>query len=337
MKNGADRYLPMWVWVLVAVGAVGSVVFLASKDRRREPPQSFRYEIAQYEQVDPSLILCSESAAITPDIPQLQALATSQDGRIYVAGANAVVVYGLDGNELARYTVSRAPGCLAVAPDGEILLGMTDHIEVLHANGKPKAVWPALSGHAHVTSIAADAENVYVADAGNRVVVRFDRKGNFVKRIGQADPANDVPGFIVPSPCFDVAFDNTGALWAVNPGRHGLENYRCDGTLITAWYRPSMEPDGFSGCCNPSHVAFRSDGSLVTAEKGLARVKIYSVDRKLVGFVAPPETFHGAPTGAFSAELETPLVDVAVDSKDRILVLDANKNAVRVFEEKEPA
>jgi hypothetical protein len=225
---------------------------------------------------------------------------------------------------------------MAVAADGEILLGMTDHIETLGPDGKPKAVWPSLGERAHLTSIAVDEENVYAADAGNRVVVRLSREGQLVNTIGQEDPSKDIPGFIVPSPCFDVAFDNTGALWAVNPGKHGIENYRGTGELVTAWYRPSMEAEGFSGCCNPSHIAFRSDGSLVTAEKGLARVKVYSVDQKLMGFVAPPAAFHVAPTGAFSSELKTPFADLAVDSRDRVLVLDVKMNAIRVFEEKRP-
>ena len=269
-----------------------------------------------------------------PIVPGLAALATSPKGRIYVAGNDTVVVYDLEGHEIARHAINGAPSCLAVAADGEILLGMTDHVEVLHVDGKPKSVWPSRGERPHLTSIAVNGECVYVADAGNRVVVRYDREGNAAQDIGKADPSRDIPGLVVPSPYFDVAFDNTGAFWAVNPGRHGLECYRRNGALISAWYRPSIEAEGFSGCCNPSHVAFRSDGSLVTAEKGLARVKIYSVDQKLVGFVAQPATFHDSPMGAFTCELETPLADLAVDSRDRVLVLDANRNAIRVFEEK---
>ncbi|NIA14152.1 MAG: hypothetical protein GWP08_08725 [Nitrospiraceae bacterium] len=334
VRNKTGKPIPAWVWGVATVIAIGVVVLLASKDWRRDPPQSFRYEVAQYERVDPSRVLFEEREPITPDVPGLTALATSPEGRIYAAGTNAVVVYGLDGREIARHAINGSPTCLAVTADGEILLGMTDHVEVLHADGKPKARWPSLGERAHLTSIAANGEDIYAADAGNRVVVRFDREGNVVQHIGKADASKGIPGFVVPSPYFDVTFDNTGTFWAVNPGRHGLESYRSSGALISAWYRPSIEAEGFSGCCNPSHVAFRSDGSLVTTEKGLARVKLYSVDQKLVGFVAQPATFHDSPMGAFSCKLETPLVDLAVDSKDRVLVLDANKNAIRIFEEK---
>ena len=337
MSDETYKRLPVWVWGIVTVIAIAVVVLLVSSDRRPEPPQSFRYEVAQYEKVDPSRILFEERDSITPNIPGLAALATAADGRIYAAGTGAVAVFGLDGREVARHPIDGTPTCLAVAPDGDILLGMTDHVEVLHADGKPKIQWPSRGERAHLTSIAVKGEDVFVADAGNRIVVAYDREGNAARDIGKADPAKDIPGFVVPSPHFDVAFDNMGALWAVNPGRLGLESYRSNGALITAWYRPSMEAEGFSGCCNPSNVAFRSDGSLVTTEKGLARVKIYSVDQRLVGFVADPAIFYESPAGAFSCEIETPLVDLAVDAKDRVLVLDTNKNAIRVFEEKAPA
>jgi hypothetical protein len=98
-----------------------------------------------------------------------------------------------------------------------------------------------------------------------------------------------------------------------------------------------MEPDGFCGCCNPAHIAFRSDGTMVTVEKGLVRVKLYSVDQKLLGFVAGPDAFRSTPGGPFSAELDMPLLDVAVDANDRILIVDGRSNTVRVFKIEEPA
>jgi hypothetical protein len=330
----SNRQFPPWVWGLITVLAVGAVVLLASGDRRSEPSQAFRYEIGEYEKIDPALVTHTELPSIDPGISALSALATSAGGRIYAAGTGVLAVYDLDGAELVRHAIFGQPNCLAVSPDGEIFLGMDDHVEVLDSTGESKAVWPNLGDRAHVTSITASGEDVYVADAGNRVVVRLDRQGKVLARMGKKDADKDIPGFIVPSPCFDVAFDNAGALWAVNPGRHGLENYRSTGELVTAWYRPSMELDGFCGCCNPAHVAFRSDGSLITAEKGLARVKVYSVDQKLLGVVAPPEAFHESPLGAFSEEVEVHFLDLAVDARNRVLLLDGRRNVIRVFQEK---
>ena len=85
-----------------------------------------------------------------------------------------------------------------------------------------------------------------------------------------------------------------------------------------------MRIDGFSGCCNPSHIALLADGAFVTAEKGLPRVKIHNIDGSLRCVVATPDQFEEGVTG----------LDVAVDAEGRIHVLDPSRNVVRRFEEK---
>jgi len=86
-----------------------------------------------------------------------------------------------------------------------------------------------------------------------------------------------------------------------------------------------MQLDGFGGCCNPSHVAMLSDGSFVTSEKGLERVKIHLPSGDFKSVVAAPSQFDEGTKG----------LDLAVDSKDRILVLDPSRKMVRIFELKE--
>lgn len=115
-----------------------------------------------------------------------------------------------------------------------------------------------------------------------------------------------------------------GELWAVNTGRHALEAYNSKGEQISTWERTSMSIEGFSGCCNPSSIAMLSDGSFVTAEKGLERVKIHLPSGDFKSVVAAPELFEEGTVG----------IDLAVDSNDRILVLDPAKKMVRIFESK---
>lgn len=335
MSRESRKRVPAWLWGGITVVVVAVVAALAISDRRPEPPVSYELDLTKYQKVDPALVVFDETGQIAPDVEHLRALGTGPDERIYVAGENGLVVYGLDGVEVARAKIDGRPDCLAVAPDGEILLGLRTHVEVLEADGTPKPAWDEIGGKAYITSIAVDSEDVYVADAGNRVVFRYDRTGKLLGRIGEKDAGRGIPGLIVPSPYFDVAFDNQGSLWVANTGRHGLENYRSNGDLMASWYRPSFSVDGFCGCCNPSHIAFRNDGTLVTAEKGLARIKLYSVDQKLIGFIADPKIFDDILEGAVLCDLETPLQDLAVDARNRVLVLDSKRNVVRIFEEKE--
>jgi hypothetical protein len=70
----------------------------------------------------------------------------------------------------------------------------------------------------------------------------------------------------------------------------------------------------------------------VAAEKGLAatRVKVYGVDGKLDNLVANLDAFDERPDGPAI------VLDVAVDSQGRVLVLDPARRQVRTFVPKPP-
>ncbi len=331
-REPQKRLIPGWLWAALTVFMIVLVLALFLTDRRKAPDASFEYDLTAYAKIDPKDVIFREAARIPLNIDEPSALAVARDGKLFVGGENVVLALDAEGKELARYAIKGVPGCLAAMPDGRLLAGLRNHIEVLDAQGASKAVWPDLGERACLTSMAVDEQNVYAADAGNRVVLRYDVSGNLQGRIGAADPARTIPGLVVPSPYFDVAFDPMGALWVVNPGRHGLENYRLNGDLVSSWYRMGMDLQSFCGCCNPAHIAFRSDGSLVTAEKGLNRVKLYAPDTSLLGVVATPEGLLAPGTATVSCELEPPVRDLAVDSKDRVLVLNGPKRILLVFE-----
>jgi hypothetical protein len=83
-----------------------------------------------------------------------------------------------------------------------------------------------------------------------------------------------------------------------------------------------MSIEGFCGCCNPTHIAILRDGSFVTSEKGIARVKIYNRLGNLISLVAGPDQFIEGTEG----------LDLATDSEQRIYVLDPKQKAIRIFE-----
>lgn len=332
MSASEPRGIPSWMWGTALAALAVVIALLVVDDRPKDLSEDFRFDVSKYREVDPSQVLFREMGSLTPGLSHVSAVAIGPGDMAYVAGEEAVVVYDTTGMETARHPIDGTPDCLAVAPDGEILLGMRDHIALLDAGGRLKSAWPQIHERAYVTSIVAGDHEVFVADAGQRLVLRFDRGGALLGRIGEEDSTRDIPGFIVPSPYLDVALDQQGALWAVNPGRHGLESYRANGDPVSSWYRPSMGADGFGGCCNPTHIAFGSNGTLITTEKGLSRVKVYGPDHVLLGFVAAPSAFDEDPSAAFSCELESPLLDLAVDGRGRVLIVDGSRRAVRVFE-----
>lgn len=326
MKETVTKTKHPWI-VGICIGAIAlGYFYLLANSRHPEPGPNLLYDTKPFEDVDKIDTRFEETGRIVPAVEAPKALAVDAGGKIYVTGKDAVQVLDEDGNELERFAVDAPPTCISLAPGGDILLGIRNRILVLDAAGSVRTEWPALDSRAYITSIAANDTDVFVADAGNRVVLRFGKDGTLKNRIGETDPNRDVPGLLVPSPYLDLAFDRDGTLWVSNPGRLGLESYRENGDLITSWYRPTLKLDGFSGCCNPSHIAFRADGKLITCEKGLIRIKVYE---------STSGEFEELIAGSGLFPRQQSVRDLAVDSRDRILVLDPRYNAIRVFEEKE--
>lgn len=325
--------------VLVGLAAVVAIVAVTKLDvfgdKGSGLSQEYTYDIAKLAHVDPNLILYEESAGpIQTGFSEAHGIAVDSDDSIYVAGDRAIRVFGQNGNLLREIELADAPRCLAVAIDDTIYAGLKDHVEVYNAQGQRQASWDSLGSDAILTSIALMKDNIFVADAGNRIIVHYDRAGNMLKTIGEKDPERNIPGFVIPSAYFDLAVSGDGLLRAVNPGRLRIEAYTMDGDFEFSWGRSSMDIDGFSGCCNPVNIAVLPDGGFVTCEKGLVRVKVYDSEGRFGGVVASPGQLveDGEHKICILPEqCQAGGFDVAVDSEGRVFVLDTIKNIVRTF------
>lgn len=313
---------------LVGLAVIGiGIVYLSflGTSEFQEPGVTLEYNIAEFEALDKVDTDFVEKAPIAVSVSEPHAMSVNNE-KLFVAGNDAIAIYE---NDAPTNTVS-IPGaaiCLAAAPDGGLYVGLKDKVLVLDSDGNQKAEWGGFSSRSYLTSIAVDGTDVFVADAGNRVISRFDKDGKLLNKFGTKDEKNDIPGLEVPSPYLDLAVNDEGHIWVVNPGKLGLERYQPDGSIVTSWYKPSvLKLEGFPGCCNPTHIAFTSKGELVTTEKGLVRVKMYDVTSG---------EFDGLVAGSALFPREQSVRDLAVDSRDRILVLDPQRSAVRVFARKE--
>jgi hypothetical protein len=213
---------------------------------------------------------------------------------------------------------------------------LTDRIELYSPTGEKISTWPPVQS-ALLTSIAVGRQDVFAADALNKVVHRFDKNGNLQGRLGQKDAQRGIDGFVVPSPYFDVVLGRDGLLRATNPGRQRVEAYTADGHLEWHWGTPSVQIEGFSGCCNPIALAGLPDGTFVTGEKGLVRVKVHDDEGRLLGVVAGPHQLGWQGPIRVCEKIEecgSHGVDVAVDSQGRIYVLEQVRNTILIFEKK---
>lgn len=288
------------------------------------PNQSnpYEYNLDSLKKVSPDLIAYEEIKNIRPETDYIFGIAIDKDDQLYIAATKEIIIYNKKLEKINSIPLDDDAYCINISDDGKIYIGMADHIEVYHKSGKQLSKWNSKGGQAIFTSIGIDSESVYVADAGNKIIYRYDHEGFLQNEIGKKDTLNGIPGFIIPSPYFDLLIGRNQELWVVNPGRHQLESYRPDGSLISSWNNTSMSVDGFSGCCNPSHIAMLSNGSFVTSEKGIERVKIHLPNGDFKCVVASSDKFLEGTTD----------LDLAVDSKDRIFVADPKKGLIRIFE-----
>lgn len=319
-----------------AVGWMASRMGLSTPRKRRvrrKLDKSFLYDIEKYVKTDPRLVLYEPTGRIDTGFRRARRIALSTDDRVYVAGDKAVRVFGVDGQREGEIPLPDRPLCLFVDAADRIFIGMRDHVEVYTPDGKVQATWESLGRRAYLTAIAV-AGDVFVADAGSREVLRYGVTGKLLGRFGKKDKTKGTPGFVVPSPYFDLAAGPDGLLHVANPGRHRIETYGLDGRFNSAWGKPSLAIEGFCGCCNPVYFAVHPGGGFVTSEKGLTRIKVYSSEGQFRGVVAGPEQL-----GLDKELLERACLDcsigaghdVAVNSRGQVLALDPKTRIVQVF------
>ncbi|MDP1622889.1 MAG: hypothetical protein Q8M08_11195 [Bacteroidales bacterium] len=311
------------ILLLAGISFMAWDMFFNKPDSRLNP---YAYDLNSLKSGDTSQILYAEVHQFTPGLHTIHGIAVDQSDRIYICGENGVEIFNSSGKLESEFTIPGTANCIHVDQDGMIYLGMQDHLETYDKTGKHMKRWKSCGKDAVITSIAVTGSDVFIADAGGKVVYQYDLEGNLVKKIGEKDPVRNIPGFVIPSPYFDLGIGNDGDLWVVNPGRHFFEKYNSDGDLITTWGASSMTMEGFCGCCNPSNFAMLSNGSFVTSEKGIERIKVYGPEGDFKSVVAGPDAFIEGTSG----------LDLAVNSQDQILALDPEKKQVRFFELKKP-
>ena len=332
ISSGVLAAIVITLAIIAGITAVVTLDVTGKKGNRLG--DEFVYDLKGKEAFDPKLLIYEELLpGIETGLADARAVAISSDSNIYVAGDEIVKIFDSHGKLLAEIKVGGQARCVAVADDGKIYVGLKDRVEV-YQDSKRIAQWPKLNADAVITSIAIDREDVFVADAGNRVVLRYDMQGNIKNLIGQKDAEKGIPGFVIPSPYFDIAVGGDGLLRVVDPGRHKIQAFTFAGDLEFSWGRASIGIEGFCGCCNPVNFAIDSEGNFITAEKGLLRVKIYDPEGEFVGVVAGCEQLSPDKTCgacAIPADCQDGGFDVAVDKDGKVYILDASNNTVRVF------
>ncbi len=299
---------------------------------KTSPGNPCDYNLEKLKSIDTSLIGFKETRIYRPSLPKCNGIAIDSASNVFITGDKEVQIFDKSFHKVQSFSVDSIPHCIAVGSHHEIYLGVGNHIEVYDTKGVKLKKWPALNSKGYITSMAVHDPYIYVADAGNHVVLKYTQAGHLEGEIGKKDKAKGIDGFIIPSMYFDVAVGPDNDLWVVNPGKHKVENFSANGELISSWGTTSIQLEGFAGCCNPVHFAILPDGNFVTYEKGLDRIKLYDQTGKFVCVVTGPNKLNGNVN--YNCSFGAAVNDMAVDPQGSIYVLDALSNTVRVFGKK---
>ena len=307
------------VIVMIILGVI-IVDFLGNRpDRRGENPYALKVD--RYREVDPDLISHREIRNFSLGL-LIASDMSYHNQRLYISGNSTIAVIALDGSPSTLHEIPPRATCLEV-DEQHIFVGFGTYVAKYDHDGALLQQWTDLGDRTVITNLAIKGDKGFVADAGNRRIVILSREGEQLGEFEGKTESDDGHGFIVPSANFDLAVNSYDELWVVNPGKHALENYTDDGRLNGFWERQSFEIEGFLGCCNPARITTMADGSFVTSEKGLVRIKIYDPSGQLKSVVAPPDLFNGEIGKA---------PEVCADENGVIYALDFEKDMIRVFE-----
>ncbi len=307
---------------LRTAGLAAGLLLAAPAFARENPGPAFTLDLAPLQRVPEHWRTWTELAPLRTNLAGLAAIAVASDGRFAIV-AGRTLWRGRLGDGAGRDVRAELPETGRAATflrDGTLLVALDRTWLEFSADGRDPTEGPTLSSSSRITSIAATTGHVWLADVGERLVWVFDRSGALRAQIRGAESH----GFVLPSPHFDVAPAGPDRAWIVNPGELRVELWTVEGIRQRHWGQPGMNIERFCGCCNPTDITVLPDGSIVTAEKGVVRVKVHRADGALESVVAAPEQFAADTVG----------LDLAADAVGRLYVADPVRRAVRVFEQR---
>lgn len=222
-------------------------------------------EINRFELHDNRLYILAEDTVFVYDIVTISGTPTPTD-------PNPQHIIETTGWQTASFGINPNARDITVdTANEEIYILYHSHIEVYNFNGELLREWASQDNSADYCSIALVGNSVFATDAGNKVIRRYTLEGDFVTNIISPNR------FVIPSFSFDIEVYND-TVFVINSGRHLIEIYTQHGQYIASFGTPGGAPGYFMGCCNPSFISFTPAGYLITSEKGIPRVSVFTRD-----------------------------------------------------------
>jgi hypothetical protein len=284
-----------------------------SFSEQRQPPNSRRFEL----EYAPAPFAGTQTH---PFRRSLLGLAVDSEDRMYVLGDGEARIFKPNGEWIRSWRAPEGAQCLSVSSGDRICFGLVGGIAVTNTAGSRVGGFEIgeTKPSASITSVKIHKNEILVADATARCIRRYDWNG---KALGVIGAYGKIRGFMLPNKYLDIDIDANDQIYATDSGRHQVTSWKLDGTNAGNFGKFGLaSAEDFVGCCNPVNLAIAADGKIITAEKVIARVKIYNQSGKLLSLIGPehfdPKCIH---------------LYLAVDSKGRIFVGDPVRLNIQVF------
>ncbi len=158
----------------------------------------------------------------------------------------------------------------------------------------------------------SDDGSIFIADAGLHQVLVYSRSGDRLRAFGVlGDGAGQLHAPM------SIAVGSDGLVYVADTGNDRVQVFTAAGNVVRTWGKRGRGEGEF---CSPQGIAAQGD-RIVVADTGNQRVQVFGIDGQFVMSL----------TGDGAQMLKRP-VAVAVDETGRIFTVDADKDAVFVFD-----
>jgi uncharacterized protein (TIGR03663 family) len=267
-------------------------------------------------------------------------LAVASDGSILVtdsgnhriekfdSSGKFLLAFGSQGNGDGMF---QEPWGVAVAPNGTIYVADTwnHRIERFDASGKFQSAWGQFgdsSGQAAPDkgtllygprAVAVDAQgNVYVADTGNKRIIKFDANGQVLGSFGGAGTAAGQ----LAEPVGIALSAQTGDIYVADTWNHRVQRFSKDFAPISQWTVAGWDT---TSVLNKPYIALDASDNVYLTDPENHRVLKYTNDGKLLAVLGKP--------GIDLASFNLP-TGIALDAQGGIIVADSGNNRVLRFD-----
>ena len=273
-----NRKIATWLIILIVLLFLGYIIYDVAFNKEKTSKESTAIKSSE------NLDKWKVSGTIDPASGKVKAVAVMQNGNVLIGGETFLGCYDPMNKLLWNRKIEKPVTALSVSGD-TIFASTIETILELNSDGEHITEWGPFEDNSIITSVATNGSHVVYADAGNKIIVVLDKKGNLISMIGKSGEP-----FIIPSPYFDVAIDRDNIIYAANTGNRRIEKRNIEGKVLSFFGEAGTAPDTFCGCCNPAHFTL-IPGGFITAEKGINRIKILNAKGEFIEFVSSVNEF----------------------------------------------